>query len=100
MKISVVKSTKLGAYQKGHIYVNIMSARNLPSCSNATCEVYLEGLEDQRITSHTILETKNPDWYYLRKKLVILIPKDFFLEKSKTNPFFLRANIYETIYEK
>lgn len=71
-----------------------MSARNIPNSLNSTCEVYLEGLENQKITSYTSYANLNPDWYYLKKKLVLLVPKDI-LTKKTDPPFYLIANIYE-----
>ncbi|KAL4487139.1 hypothetical protein ABPG72_001591 [Tetrahymena utriculariae] len=100
MKISMVESMNMGAYQKSFIYVNIMSARNLPLCMNATCEVYLEGMTDQKIVSQPVYNNNEPDWYYLRKKLILLVPKSIekLLEDINQKPLFLCANIFELCY--
>ncbi|KAL4436315.1 hypothetical protein ABPG74_015906 [Tetrahymena malaccensis] len=97
MKISMVQSMNMGAYQKSFIYVNIMSARNLPLCMNATCEVYLEGMTDQKIVSQPVYNNNEPDWYYLRKKLILLVPKstEKLQEDINQKPLFLCANIFE-----
>ncbi|EAR84794.2 kinase domain protein (macronuclear) [Tetrahymena thermophila SB210] len=102
MKISMVESMNMGAYQKSFIYVNIMSARNLPLCMNATCEVYLEGMTDQKIVSQPVYNNNEPDWYYLRKKLILLVPKSIekLQEDINQKPLFLCANIFELRYSK